>query len=78
MNGGARGVNSAPVHPLPAQEARVGAAIARTPTRRLEVEPPQLDGVGGVVQRQLLVVGQAAFPRLRLGSFSAQQSKRRN
>lgn len=56
----------------------MGAAIARTPTRRLEVEPPQLDGVGGVVQRQLLVVGQAAFPRLRLGSFSAQQSKRRN
>lgn len=43
----------------------------RTPTGRLEVEATQLDGVGGVVQRQLLAVGQAAFPRLRLCSFPA-------
>lgn len=43
------------------------------PTRRLEVESAELDGVGGMVQRHLLVVGKAAFAGLRLCPFSTQQ-----
>lgn len=40
------------------------------PTRRLEVEAPELDGIGGMEERHLFAVGKAAFPGLRLCPFS--------
>lgn len=43
------------------------------PTRRLEVETPQLDRIGGMVELHLFAVGKAAFPGLGLGPFSTQQ-----
>lgn len=42
---------------------------SRVLTGCLEVESPQLHGVGGVVQGHLLAVGHAAFPRLGLRPF---------
>lgn len=52
---------------------RETATLWNKPTRRLEVESPKLDGIGGMVERHLFVVGKAAFPGLRLCPFSTQQ-----
>lgn len=52
-----------------AQKGGSGISVEE-PTRRLEVEAPELDGISGMVERHLFAIGKAAFPGLRLSPFS--------